>query len=54
LALSNVENKVKIAGAGGIEAIIEGMGTHRENKEVQEIGCSALRIFAFSNAENKV
>ena len=50
---ANTESQVKIAEAGGIQAIIEGMGMHRENKEVQEEGCWALVNLASNNAANK-
>ena len=38
----NAENQVKIAEAGGIEAMVEGMGRHTAHAGVQEAGCRAL------------
>ena len=49
----NAENKVKIAEAGGIEAIVQAMGRHGEDKGVQEAGCGALGSLGW-NAQNKV
>jgi hypothetical protein len=36
--------------AAGIEAIIAGMRAHRDNVDVQEMGCSALGNLAWSNS----
>ena len=44
---------MKIAEAGGIEAIVEGMGRHKKHAGVQEQGCGALGNLG-ANAENKV
>ena len=38
----NVDNGTKIAEAGGIEVIIEGMRRHKEVAGVQQQGCVAL------------
>ena len=53
LAANNAENRVKIAEAGGIQAIVEGMDKHKEHAGVQEHGCWALQNLA-DNAENQV
>ena len=39
---SYVENQVKIASLGGIEAIVSAMKTHSGHEGVQEKGCMAL------------
>ena len=44
---------MKIAEAGGIEAIVEGMGRHGEDAGVQEQGCGALGNLG-GNEENQV
>ena len=49
----NAENQVKIAEAGGIEAILEGMGRHKEHAGVKELGCVGLWNLS-GNAENQV
>ena len=49
----NAENQVKIAEAGGIEAILEGMGRHKEHADVKELGCVGLWNLS-GNAENQV
>ncbi len=41
-----IDNQVKIVWLGGIEAIIKAMSTHKENSEVQEKACTALRNLA--------
>jgi hypothetical protein len=46
-------NEVKIAKAGGIEAIIAGMRGHKKNAWVQEWACRALRNVG-ANADNRV
>ena len=37
-----IDNEVKIASLGGIEAIIKAMSTHKDHSGVQENACSAL------------
>ena len=44
------EEQNSVCSAGGIEAIITGMQSHRGNVDVQEMGCSALGNLAWSNA----
>ncbi|KAJ1469153.1 hypothetical protein T484DRAFT_1597717, partial [Baffinella frigidus] len=52
LALNN-ENRAAIARAGGIEAVVAGMGAHTLFAEVQRSGCAALGNLSFNNNENK-
>ena len=42
LAGSHAENKARIAGAGGIEAVVVAMQTHAQSADVQRNGCRAL------------
>ena len=53
LAANNAENRVKIAEAGGIQAIVEGTEKHKEHAGVQEQGCGALLNLAWNTAANK-
>jgi hypothetical protein len=46
--------EVKIAEAGGIEAIVEGMGRHKEHAGVQEQGCGALANLGMVKQENDI
>jgi hypothetical protein len=45
----NADNKVKVAGAGGIEAVVEAMRDHASNASVVENACDALAIIAWSD-----
>jgi len=47
----NAHNKVRVAGAGGIEAVVEAMRAHAGAKEVQEAACGVLVIFGVSIAQ---
>ncbi len=39
----NIANRPKIASLGGLTAIIKTMATHKDEGEVQENACGALR-----------
>jgi len=54
LAASHAEIKIRIASAGGIEAVVEAMQTHAQSADVQQNGCRALCSLANSHAENKI
>ncbi len=45
-----LENGVKIASLGGIEAIIEAMSIHKDHNGVQEWACAALGNLASSSS----
>ena len=49
----NDDNKVKISAAGGVEAVLAAMVTHKGSAVVQEQACCALRNLAV-NDDNKV
>ena len=53
LSWAQAENQVKIASAGGIEAVVGAMRQHLAVAGVQEQGCWALSNLA-ANADNKV
>ena len=44
---------MRIASAGGIEAVVKAMQTHAQSADVQQEGCRALRNSSFNHAENK-
>ena len=48
----NADNQVTIAGAGGIRAVLEAMGEHKEVAGVQEEGCGALGSLARNGKKN--
>ena len=50
----NVDNKVKIAEAGGIESVLTAMEAQKTSVRMQQQACWALCIFACNNAENNV
>ena len=41
-----IDNEVKIASLGGIEAIIKAMSTHKDNSGLQKYACGALNNLA--------
>ncbi len=43
---SNAENQVKVARAGGIEAVMSAMRAHVGHAGVHEAGCRALLMFS--------
>ncbi len=45
----DIDNKVKIASLGGIEAIIKAMSTHKDHIGVQVNACRALWNLAANN-----
>jgi hypothetical protein len=45
----NAGNQVKIAGAGGIEAVVATMEAHKTSVLVQEQACAALRILVIND-----
>eukprot|EP00961_Rhodomonas_salina_P238478 3223352-Rhodomonas_salina.1 len=49
----NADNKIKIAGEGGIGVVFEAMRQHVGHTGVQEAGCRAVRNLAM-NATNKI
>jgi hypothetical protein len=48
----NAENQVAIAAAGGVAAVIGGMGRCEGDARVQQFGCRVLGYLALNNAEN--
>ena len=52
--IAEADHQVKIAKAGGIEAILRAMRGHGGDAEVQAQGCGAFRNLAVKNADNKV
>ena len=50
----NAENRVAIAAAGGVEAVVAAMRAHAADAMVQQNGCGALASLAANSAENKV
>eukprot|EP01043_Picozoa_sp_COSAG02_P091614 COSAG02_NODE_28320_length_591_cov_6.693089_1_plen_192_part_10 len=52
LAANNAENKKAIASAGGIAAVVAGMGGHAGSAAVQKWGCGALAHLAHNNKQN--
>jgi hypothetical protein len=48
------EEQNAVASGAGIEVVIAGMRAHRDNVDVQEMGCSALGNLAWSNAAIQV
>ena len=48
------DNRVNIAKAGGIIAIITGMRMHAEDAGVQKEGCRALKNIGINNTDNQV
>jgi len=49
----NVDNKVKIAEVGGIEAVLKAMEAHKTSVRMQQQACWAL-CMQCNNAENQV
>ena len=49
----NIPNEIRIAEAGGIEAVFAALRAHPRNADVQHSGCCALANLA-RNAENKL
>jgi len=50
----NTENRVAIAQAGGIVAVVDAMKQHTTHDDVQEYGCGVLFNLAGGSAENRV
>jgi len=50
----NLDNKVAVAKAGGIKAVITAMRNHASHAGVQHYGCRALTSIAYKNWDNKV
>ena len=46
LAAEQLENKTRIARAGGIEAVVKAIQTHAQSAYVQMHGCVALSVLA--------
>ncbi|KAJ1473959.1 armadillo-type protein, partial [Baffinella frigidus] len=49
----NIKNEAAIARAGGIEAVVAAMGTHRSSVGVQKHGCAALGNLAAHYEDNR-
>jgi len=49
----NGESEAAIVGAGGIDAVLAGMGAHPTIAGVQQTGCRALRKLASDNDANR-
>ncbi len=46
-SLTTLENEVKVASLGGIEAIVSAMTRHSGHEGIQQQGCAALVNLAF-------
>ena len=44
LAAEQLENKTRIASAGGVEALVKAIQTHARNEAIQKYGCRALAM----------
>ena len=49
---ANDDNRVAIAEAGGVRAVVEAMERHKDVAGVQQYGCGALRCFAANGKKN--
>ncbi len=54
LAALNADNQLKLAEAGGIEAVVAAMTAHKASAGVQAQACIALRNLTHNNAGNQV
>ena len=54
LAAVKEANQLKLAQAGGIQALVAAMAAHKANAGVQEQACVALRNLTHNNAGNQV
>ena len=54
LAALKEANQLKLAEAGGIEALVAAMTAHKTSAGVQEQACIALRNLTHNNAGNQV
>ncbi len=47
LAANNADNQLKIAAAGGIEAVVAAMAVHKARAGLQEEACWTLRLYTY-------